>query len=179
MKNEHNTLAVLKRRLRRQRGVAMVEGAIIFPLMAMFMFFLELAHHSFDGYITATHVARERAWSSATIGSATGQCGAGRDDDAYWPKAKYIKSMTDSPQGADGVAQKGAPPDTGSSGVSAGQGSGGHNGFFKHTATATAHITIDRGGHLFQPTAVSKVSVYCNQPYIGGVETVISNAFHK
>ncbi|MEO8801370.1 MAG: hypothetical protein ABI551_26000, partial [Polyangiaceae bacterium] len=146
------------------------------PVMAMFMVFLELSHHSYDGYITATHVARERAWSSATIGSLTGQCPAGRDDNSYWSKAKYITGMS----GSSGGSQEGTSgaPNPGH-GVSAPAGVPGQNGFFKHTADATASMHIDRGGHIWDTTAKSTVSVYCNQKWYGGIVDIIKSAFHR
>lgn len=172
MPNKPNSSAVLKRRASRQRGVAMVEGAIIFPIMCMFLVMLELAHHSFDGYVTAGHVARERAWSSATKGSAIGSCPDGRDDTNYSSKASYITNIdaaSSDPKEGD------APNPSGGGFASAPAGVPGSNGFFKHTAEATAHVEINRGGFILHPTAKSVVTVYCNQPYIGGLFQIIKN----
>jgi len=154
----------------------MVEGAVVFPVMAMFLVMLELAHHSVDGYITAAHISRERAWSSATTGSIIGQCPKnGRDDDLYSSKVKYFKiegaGNSDSPNA--GAAQS---PDTGGQ-VSVPGGTPGQNGFFKHTQDTTADVSVARGGRSFENKQTAKDTVYCNQGWYGSLIDIIKSAF--
>lgn len=153
----------------------MVEAAVIFPVMALFLVMLELAHHSFDAYITVGHVARERAWSSATTGSIIGSCPAGRDDTLYVSQVHYFTI-----QGASNTDQQQSsspPPNTGGK-VSAPAGVPGQNGFWKHTADATATVTVKRGLRSFTNNPKMTDSVYCNQKYYGGITDILKSAFH-
>lgn len=180
----------LRRRLRSRlnaRGVAMVEGAIVFPILSLFLIMLELGHHAFDAYITVGHVARERAWSAATTGADISNCSGGaRDDQLYASvRANYMTI---------GTGTTADPPPTGkpnidSGGHSFGSPVAGTNGFFKHTAAATADVHVSRGGNsgfvwphaggTFSPHPNSSVTVYCNQKWHGTLIDIIASFFHK
>ena len=169
------TFAIARRR--RSRGVAMVEGAVVFPVMAMFLFFLEMAHHSYDSYITVTHVERERSWSTATIGGIAG-CDAGnvRDDTTYSANVKYFKMDTGSGGGNALAGDAPNPPAEGKASVPNMPGSA---GFFKWTGQASAQTEWGRGGHSVKNTESASGIVYCNQSYHGGLLEIIESAFKK
>ena len=151
----------------------MVEAAVIFPVMALFLVMLELAHHSFDAYITVGHVAAERTWSSVTTGSLYGKCPAGRDDTSYVSQVKYFtiagSTNTDVQPGTQ------TPPSAGPASVPS-PSLGGQNGFWKHTADATATVNVSRGSRSFTNNPKSSDTVYCNQKYYGSLLDIIKNA---
>lgn len=160
---------------RKARGVAMVEGALIFPIMSFFLVYLELAHHSYDGYITAEHVARERAWSSALQGSVIGGCDSGaRDDQSYKPSYFSISA------GGSGTDGKGTSPNVPNGDKIASIPGGDQSRFIikKHFAIATADVNVARGGVSYNHKPSSKTAVYCNQPWIGGLTDIIKKIFH-
>jgi hypothetical protein len=164
----------------------MVEGAIVFPILSLFLIMMELAHHSFDAYITTGHVARERAWSAATTGSLIGNCTDGaRDDQLYAStRSSYMTIGT----GTTANGQPGPTPTIPAGGHSY-PAIAGTNGFFKHTATATADVHVSRGGSSgfvwphaggsFAPHPNSSVTVYCNQKWYGTLVDIIGSFFHK
>jgi hypothetical protein len=175
-----NSKPSVLRRIRQRlgsRGVAMVEGAVIFPVMAGFLVMLELAHHSFDAYITTGHVARERAWSSATAGSIIGNCPTARDDTGYSSKASAYFTIAAAGGGTDENVGKGAKPDPGPAGKYVPPDLPAQNGFFKHTETVTATVTVHRGqSPVYTKTTVSKDVVYCNQAWHGTIVDIIKAA---
>jgi hypothetical protein len=174
MNSEKSLLLKSAQRRRRARGVAMVEGALVFPIMAMFMFMFEMAHHAFDAYITTEHVSEERTWSAATAGSFIGDCkDARRDDTSYKPA--YFK-MTDgtTPAGGDQVGSSPAADSSGTGGANVGGPSG---GWFMHHDSALANITVKRGGRDFEKSASAASKVFCNQPWAGGIIDIIKGAF--
>jgi hypothetical protein len=151
----------------------MVEGAVIFPIMASMMIMFELAHHSFDAYITVGHVVRERTWSAATTGSLIGNCGAGaRDDQTYTATESYFSIPAG---GATSNGQAGPAPSYSTNHSPPGN-LPGSNGFFNYSADATANISVHRGGRSFNHTAQSHEMVYCNQKFYGSIITIIENA---
>jgi hypothetical protein len=181
-KTSSSLLASSRRRRRNARGVAMVEGALIFPIMAFFLVYLELAHHSFDGYLLAEHVAEERTWSSATAGGFSG-CSPARDDTNYHPP--YLKLQPTGSGGAAGAAgdeNKGTPPATDSGGgrINGGALAGsGPGGFFMHHDTAAVQVTVKRGSVTYDGTAhmpAARSKVFCNQPWLGSIIDIISRA---
>lgn len=156
----------------------MVEGALIFPIMSFFLVYLELAHHSYDAYLTTEHVAEQRAWSGATVGSMIGNCPKGRDDTSYQPS--YFKMMSG---GGSGDENTGSNPSTnagGSSSSASGKlgGNAGPGGWFMHHDTAMAQVTVKRGpvtydGTQHRPNARSKL--FCNQPWVGSLWDIITS----
>ena len=171
-------LLAASRQRRRARGVAMVEGALIFPIMAMFIYMLELAHHNFDAYITAEHVAEERTWSSATYGSMIGTCpkDKARDDTSY--KRVYFK-MDPLGGGSDDPPAAGNPSmsaPNGGSGAASGKIAGaGPGGWFMHHDTASAEVKVARGPRSFDKSANARSKVFCNQPWVGSLWDVIKS----
>lgn len=153
----------------------MVEGAVIFPVMSIFLVLLELSHHSFDGYIEAGHVARERAWSAATAGSIAGGCDGGRDDQNYKPS--YFSSIS----GSGGSTPQGGPTNVQESGRLGGITGGDSSRLIisKHQATVTVNVSIKRGPRSYAPTPKAMSSVYCNQPFIGGLFDIISQLWNR
>ncbi len=147
----------------------MVEGALVFPIMAMFMVMFELAHHSFDGYITAEHVARERAWSGATIGSFVLSCPKGRDDTSYTSQVKYF--TIDGLNGSD--ESQASTSQTNNTGVAV----TGPGGWAIHHATAAVTAHADRGAGHFTTTPNARSKVFCNQPWVGGLVDIFKSAF--
>jgi hypothetical protein len=175
MKNDKSRLLKSAQRRRRERGVAMVEGAVVFPIMAMFMVMFELAHHSFDAYITTEHVAEERTWSSATLGSFTLSCPTGRDDTEYSSQVKYF---TITAGGSPTDTKAGGSPSTNSNGGKingnsmAGQGP---SGWAMHSDTAAATAKASRGAGSFTTTPNARSKVFCNQPWVGGLWAIVSS----
>ncbi|MGH7284078.1 MAG: hypothetical protein ACRELY_21335 [Polyangiaceae bacterium] len=172
-------IAKIRQRLGR-RGVAMVEGAIVFPLMGGMLVMLELGHHSYDAYLTVGHVGQERTWSSATAGSLIGSCPKTlRDDTSYADQVassgKYFTLAGDAAVGDDN-SSKGSTPPTGSVPVPSTQMSWATNGLWSHTDGATATVKVARGGRSFTNNPASKDKVYCNQKWYGTLVDIISNA---
>ena len=159
----------------------MVEGGIVFPIMAMFLVFLEMAHHSYDSYVTVTHVERERTWSIVTHGHTFG-CDANdvKDDDTYSKNVKYFKMGSSSENGGGNTPAGGGAdsPPTGSTGVSVGD-TPGSKGFFKWQGQASAKTDWKRGPNQVQNTEIATGVVYCNQQYLGTPLDIIKNAIAK
>lgn len=171
-------LVASARHRRRALGVAMVEGAIVFPVMAGFLVMFELCHHSYEAYIQTGHVAEQRAWSNATVGSLIGNCkNPVRDDTAYKPK--YFKM--DSPGSGGNTSAGGNPQIQQNSGGSiSGSGAGtapGSGGWFIHHDSANATISVSRGTFQHTANASSTSYVFCNQPWVGSLLDIIKNAF--
>jgi hypothetical protein len=144
----------LKARIRNrrwQRGVAMVEAGVVFPVMASFLFVMSLAHHMYDLKLETIHRARERSWSYALEG-----CTGERDDDSY--KRVYFT--------IDGSS---ATKDSGTTVGSATQ----------HSATVSGTGTAHLGGRNTSQRASSTTTVYCN-PKLGPklkLQTIIDKIF--
>lgn len=150
MKNHNVDLKARIRNRRWQRGVAMVEGAIIFPGMAIFLVVMELAHNMYDLKLETLHRARERAWSYSLEG-----CTGERDDDSY--KRSYFT--------IDGSQTKDSGTTVGSA--------------TKHSATVIGTGTASRGGRSYSKKAATTTTVYCN-PTLGPklkLQTVIDKIF--
>lgn len=177
IKPKTGLLAKLRQRLGR-RGVAMVEGAIIFPLMGGMLVLLELGHHSYDAWITTGHVGAERTWSTVTAGSAIGNCGDNvRDDQSYADQVGSAgKYFTIQGNGAANAGTQGSPPPTGNVPVPATQISQASNGFWSHTDGAMAQVQVSRGTRQFSNTPKSTDKVYCNQKWYGTLVDIIRNA---
>lgn len=177
MNEPNNKVAQLlkaSRRRRTARGVAMVEGALVFPIMAGFMVMLEMAHHGFDAYITAEHVSEERTWSAATKGAFL-QCSGGRDDVNYKPgyftKRSALGGSSDN-AGATPAADKSKTE---------GNNVPGPGGFFIYHDSAQITFKASRGtgslNETFEKPATARSKVFCNQPWMGGLIDIIKNAF--
>lgn len=173
MNDKKSRLLQSAKRQRRARGVAMVEGAVVFPVMAIFMFMFEMAHHAFDGYIAAEHVSEERTWSAATAGSFIGDCkSARRDDTSYAPP--YFTMQQGTSTGGDQVSSSPSVDSSGTNGANVGGPSG---GWFMHHDSAVADISVKRGGRSFSKSALATSKVFCNQPWAGGIVSIITSAF--
>lgn len=151
MKTNDSQIKARIRHLRSRRGVAMVEAGVIFPIMASFLFVMELAHHMYDLKLETIHRARERSWSYAVEG-----CTGERDDDSY--KRVYFT--------IDGSSN------TKDSGTTVGSST-------KHSATVSGTGTESRGGRSISQRAATTTTVYCN-PKLGPklkLQTVIDKIF--
>jgi len=165
-----NTKATRIARTKRRRsalGAAMVEAGIIFPIMAMFMSLFEATHHSYDGYISAQHVARERAWSGATQGSFILSCPTGRDDTSYKPS--YFTMDKNVKGTSTGGSTTQASNDTGVP-VS------GPGGWGIYHASAQAEAKGKRGSIAFDNKPTSNSHIFCNQSWVGGLTDIFKSA---
>ena len=143
-----------------RRGVAMVEGAVVFPVMAGFLILFEISHHSYDLKVTTIHRARENAWSFALEG-----CKKGRDDDSY-KKPYFTIDQIETGEGGGSVPHVGLPlvsiplPDVDAA-----------------NATVSGNATAHRGGRTFEKRAGSMTTLVCN-PTLGPrlkLQTLIDN----
>ena len=171
-------LAKIRQRIGR-RGVAMVEGAVIFPVMGGMLVMLELGHHSYDAYVTVGHVGAERTWSTATTGSLIGNCGGSvRDDTSYADQVnssgKYFTLAGKG--GPDDNTSNAPPPNTGQAKVPGQQLQMVGNGIWSHTDGAMATVKVSRGSRSYTNTPWSSDKVYCNQKWYGSLVDIIKNA---